>query len=382
MPSPARVNPPFRADHVGSLKRPLTLQQAREKLLGPHDAQHNLGPHDNAELRGLEDEHIRQVVALQERIGLQSITDGEFRRRTWWTDFVLGLEGTAIDYAGKTFVGVDRGGGQRPLPEVTVHGRIRWHGSVVADAFTFLRSLTSRTPKLTIPSPPIVHYMSADKRINPAVYPDPAAFWDDLVQAYRAELQALGRAGCTYLQMDECMIAFLCDRRHRDWVRATLGEDPDRLLRRYAEVINGAIAGRPATMTVAMHMCRGNMSGHWFAEGGYEPVAEVVFNGIDVDAYFLEYDSPRAGTFEPLRLVPKGKTVVLGLVSTKTPELESADDLRRRLDEASRHLALDQLCLSPQCGFASNYIGNPVTIDDQTRKLARIVEVANKVWSS
>jgi 5-methyltetrahydropteroyltriglutamate--homocysteine methyltransferase len=381
MPSPARINPPFRADHVGSLKRPPTLQQAREKLLGPHDAAHNLGPHRNAELRALEDGYVRDVVALQERVGLQSITDGEFRRRTWWTDFVLGLEGTAINYSGKTFVGVDRQGGQRPLPEVTVHGKIRWRGSVVADAFAFVRSVTSRTPKLTIPSPPIVHYMSADKRINRDVYPDPAAFWDDLVQAYRAEVQALASAGCTYLQLDECMIAFLCDPTHRDWVRATLGEDPDRLLRTYASVINGAIAGRPATMTVAMHMCRGNMSGHWFAEGGYEPVAEVVFNGIDVDAYFLEYDSPRAGTFEPLRLVPKTKTVVLGLVSTKTPELESADELRRRIDEASRHVPLDQLCLSPQCGFSSNYIGNPVTVDDQTRKLARIVEVASEVWS-
>jgi len=381
MSSPARINPPFRADHVGSLKRPQALQQAREKLLGPHDAEHNLGPHRNAELRVLEDGHIRDVVALQERVGLQSITDGEFRRRTWWTDFVLGLEGTAIDYAGKTFVGFDRQGSQRPLPEVTVRGKIRWRGSVVADAFAFLRSVTSRTPKLTIPSPPIVHYMSADKRINRDVYPDPAAFWDDLVQAYRAEVQALARAGCTYLQLDECMIAFLCDPTHRDWVRATLGEDPDRLLRTYASVINGAIAGRPATMTVAMHMCRGNMSGHWFAEGGYEPVAEVVFNGIDVDGYFLEYDSPRAGTFEPLGLVPKTKTVVLGLVSTKTPELESADELRRRIDEASRHVPLDQLCLSPQCGFSSNYIGNPVTVDDQTRKLARIVEVASEVWS-
>jgi len=372
--------PRFRADHVGSLKRPEALQKAREELLGPHDAVRNLGAHDNEELKRLEDRYIRDVVGLQETIGLQSITDGEFRRRTWWTDFVLNLEGISVTMAGASGLsGVDHEGRRRPLPGVTVHDKIRWRRSATVDAFTFLRSVTRRTPKVMMPAPPIVHYFSGREGIAKTAYPDLAAFWDDLVGAYRMEFQALGDAGCTYVQMDECMIAFLCDPKHREWLHSR-GQDPDRLLGTYADAINRVIGGRPPGMTVAMHLCRGNMSGHWFAEGGYEPVADTLFNGIDVDAYFLEYDSPRAGTFEPLRLVPKHKALVLGLVSTKTPTLESADDLKRRIGEASRYVALDQLCLSPQCGFSSNYIGNPVTIDDQKRKLGLVVDVARGVW--
>lgn len=372
--------PPFRADHVGSLKRPEALQKAREELLGPHDAEHNLGAHDNEELRRLEDRYIRDVVGLQETIGLQSITDGEFRRRTWWTDFVLGLEGISVTMAGTSGLsGVDNEGRKRPLPGVAVHDKIRWRRSATVDAFTFLKSVTRRTPKVMMPAPPIVHYFSGRENIEKKAYPDLAAFWDDLIEAYRMEFQALGDAGCTYVQMDECMIAFLCDPKHREWLHSR-GQDPDRLLGTYADAINRVIAGRPPGMTVAMHLCRGNMSGHWFAQGGYEPVADTLFNGINVDAYFLEYDSPRAGNFEPLRLVPKHKAMVLGLVSTKTPDLESADDLKRRIGEASRYVALEQLCLSPQCGFSSNYIGNPVTIDDQKRKLSLVVEVAQGVW--
>ena len=375
-----KLGPPFRADHVGSLKRPEALQRAREQLLGAHDAEHNLGAHDNEELRRLEDRYIREVVALQEDLGLRSITDGDFRRRTWWTDFVLGFEGTSITMAGTLgLLGVDKEGHTRPAPQAGVHGKIRWRGSATAEAFKFLGSVSRQTPKVMIPAPPIIHYFSRREHISKEAYPDLAGFWDDLVEAYRAELRALGDAGCTYLQMDECMIAFLCDPKHRDWLRAR-GDDPDRLLRTYADAINRSIADRPAGMTVAMHLCRGNMSGHWFAEGGYEPVADTLFNGINMDAYFLEYDSPRAGNFEPLRFVPKHKAMVLGLVSTKTPELESADGLKRRIDEAGRYVALEQLCLSPQCGFSSNYIGNPVTIDDEKKKLSLVVGVAKDVW--
>ncbi len=378
----SKINPPFRADQVGSLKRPEELQRARERLLGVHDFDHNLGAHNNAELRQLEDQYIKEVVALQESLGLRSITDGDFCRRTWWTDFVLGLQGTAMTMRGTSpLVFIDKSGHSLPLPQIAVHGKIAWRGSTMVAAFTYLKSLTSRTPKVMMPAPTNVHYFSQRRNIDATVYPDLAAFWDDVVQSYRAEFAALSQAGCTYIQMDDVTFAFLCDPKHRESLRAN-GEDPDRVLNSYADAINRVLDGRPANLTVAMHICRGNMSGHWAAEGGYDPVADALFNKINLDAYFLEYDSPRAGTFAPLRYVPSNKTVVLGLVSTKTPELETADDLKRRIDEASKYVPLEQLCLSPQCGFSSNYIGNPVTIDDQKKKLSLIVKVAEDVWGS
>ncbi len=376
------LNPPFRADQVGSLKRPQELQRARERLLGVHDFDHNLGAHNNAELRQLEDQHIKEVVALQESLGLRSITDGDFRRRTWWTDFVLGLQGTAMTMRGTSpLVFIDKSGHALPLPQITVHGRIVWRGSTMVEAFTYLKSLTTRTPKVMLPAPTNVHYFSQRRNIDTTVYPDLAAFWDDVIQAYRAELAALSQAGCAYIQMDDVTFAFLCDPKHREQLRAN-GEDSDAVLDSYANALNRVLDGKPANLTVAIHICRGNMSGHWAAEGGYDSVADTLFNKINFDAYFLEYDSPRAGTFAPLRYVPANKTVVLGLVSTKTPELETADSLKKRIDEASKYVPIEQLCLSPQCGFSSNYIGNPVTIDDQKKKLSLIVKVAEDVWGS
>jgi 5-methyltetrahydropteroyltriglutamate--homocysteine methyltransferase len=378
----SKTNPPFRADQVGSLKRPQELQRARERILGVHDFDHNLGAHHSAELRQLEDQYIKEVVALQESLGLRAITDGDFRRRTWWTDFVLGLQGTAMTMRGTSpLVFIDQSGHSLPLPQITVHDKIAWRSSPMVEAFTYLKSVTTRTPKVMLPAPTNVHYFSQRRNIDATVYPDLAAFWDDVVQAYRVEFATLSQAGCTYIQMDDVTFAFLCDPKHRDQLRAN-GEDPDAVLNSYADALNRVLDGRPANLTVTMHICRGNMSGHWAAEGGYDPVADILFNKINIDAYFLEYDSPRAGTFAPLRYVPANKTVVLGLVSTKTPELETVDYLKKRIDEASKYVPLAQLCLSPQCGFSSNYIGNPVTIDDQKKKLSLIVKVAEDVWGS
>jgi len=377
----ARTTPPFRADHVGSLRRPERLMQARERLLGPHDLDHNFGPHDNAELRALEDECIREVVKLQEDAGLRSITDGEFRRRIWWSEFLCSLEGVAGSYRGAERFR-DEKGHTVPAPRIDVTGKIRWVRSVNVAPFRFLKSAVTRgTPKVTMPAPQTLYGFASRETISKTAYPDLAAFWDDLADAYIAELRALGEAGCTYVQLDEVMTSCLCDERQRAKFRAR-GDEPDAMLEDYVRAVNRIAANRPAGMTLAMHTCRGNYQGHWMAEGGYDPIAERVFNGINVDAFFLEYDSPRAGGFAPLRFMPKDKVVVLGLVSTKTPELESADALASRIAEAARYVPLERLCLSPQCGFSSNYLGNPVTVDDERRKLELVVEVAQSMWGS
>jgi 5-methyltetrahydropteroyltriglutamate--homocysteine methyltransferase len=373
---------PFRAEHVGSLKRPESLQRTRERLLGPPELDRNLAAHDNAGLRAAEDKAIDEVVRLQEAVGLQSITDGEFRRRTWWTDFMLGFDGVAERRGESAIKFKDGTGSRRPLPNVTVTGRLAWRRSVVSGGFRYLKSHTARTPKLTIPAPVDLHYfIGGEAGMDRKAYADPAAFWTDLRDAYRREIAELADAGCRYLQLDDVAFAFLCDPARRAEV-GSWGHDPDKLLATYIDAVNQCIAARPADMTVALHICRGNMSGHWGAEGGYDAVAEKMFHGIAVDAFFLEYDTPRAGGFEPLRFVPKTKKVVLGLVSSKSSVLESADVLRHRIDDAARHIALEQLCLSPQCGFSSNYLGNPVSVDDQKRKLELIVEVADKVWGN
>jgi 5-methyltetrahydropteroyltriglutamate--homocysteine methyltransferase len=376
----ARTTPPFRADQVGSLRRPESLMKARERLLGPHDLDHNFGPHGNAELHRLEDAAIRDVVALQEGAGLRSITDGEFRRRIWWSEFLLSLEGVEGSYRGEDRFR-DKTGHTVPAPRIDVTGRIRWRRSVNVGPFEFLKSVTRGTPKVTMPAPQMLYQFANRETISKDAYPDLAALWSDLADAYSAELRALGAAGCTYVQLDEVMTSCLCDERQRAKFRLR-GDDPDAMLGAYAGAINRMAADRPKGMTLALHTCRGNYQGHWMAEGGYDPIAERVFNGIDVDAFFLEYDSPRAGGFEPLRFVPKDKVVVLGLVSTKTPELESADVLKKRIEEAARYVPLDRLCISPQCGFSSNYLGNPVTIDDEKRKLELVVKVAESVWGS
>jgi 5-methyltetrahydropteroyltriglutamate--homocysteine methyltransferase len=267
------------------------------------------------------------------------------------------------------------------MPHVAVTDRIRWRHSVNVGPFLFLRSVTNQTPKVTIPAPQTLFFFATRDSISDAAYPDLAEVWDDLGEAYAAELKALSDAGCTYVQLDEVVTSCLCDEAHRNKLRAQ-GQDPDQLLRDYVRTINRAIAGRSANLTVAMHTCRGNYQGHWMAEGGYDPIAEYLFSEVKVDALFLEYDSPRAGSFAPLRFMPKDKVVVLGLVSTKTPQLEDPNLMKRRIEEASRYVDLDRLCISPQCGFSSNYLGNPVTIDDERRKLALIVDVANSVWGT
>ncbi|MGH8680144.1 MAG: 5-methyltetrahydropteroyltriglutamate--homocysteine S-methyltransferase [Burkholderiales bacterium] len=376
----ARTTPPFRADQVGSLRRPEPLMQARERLLGAHDLDHNFGPHGNAELHRLEDEAIREVVKLQEGIGLSSITDGEFRRRIWWSEFLLSLEGVEGSYRGEERFR-DKTGHTVPSPRIDVTGKVRWRKSVNVGPFNFLKSITRGTPKVTMPAPQTLYQFATRATVSKEAYPDLAVLWDDLAAAYGAELRALSEAGCTYVQLDEVMTSCLCDEKQRAKFRLR-GDDPDAMLGAYAKAINRITSNRPKGMTIALHTCRGNYQGHWMAEGGYDPIAERVFNEIDVDAFFLEYDSPRAGGFEPLRFVPQDRTIVLGLVSTKTPELESADLLRKRIAEAARYVPLERLCLSPQCGFSSNYLGNPVTIDDEKRKLELVVKVAESVWGS
>jgi 5-methyltetrahydropteroyltriglutamate--homocysteine methyltransferase len=374
------MRPPFRADHVGSLLRPEKLKQAREKFLGPQTPTSNIGPHHDARLKQVEDECVREVIAMQERIGLRAVTDGEFRRRSWWLELILGWEGFEADRTGsaklkwRNEAGVTQG-----FSDLNVTGKVRWRPSSVVKAFSFLKQNAKALPKVTMPAPNCVHYYMGG-RIPKSIYPDAEAFWDDLIAAYRKEIGELINAGARYIQLDDTSIAFICDPAHREYVRSW-GMDPEKLLHLYAEKINSAIEEVPDEVTVTLHQCRGNREGNWAAQGGYDPVAEVLFNGIDVDGYFLEYDTARAGGFEPLRFLPKGKKrLVLGLVSSKKPDLEAAEVLRRRIDEASRFAPLEQLALSPQCGFASSIKGNPLGLADQEAKLRRIVEVAGQVW--
>jgi 5-methyltetrahydropteroyltriglutamate--homocysteine methyltransferase len=372
--------PPFRADHVGSLLRPRRLKEAREEFLGPQTPTSNLGPHHDARLKEVEDECVREAVAMQERLGLRAVTDGEFRRRSWWLELVLGWEGFAADRTGsarlkwRNEAGVTQG-----FSDLNVTGKVRWRPSSLVGALEFLKTSTSRVCKVTMPAPNCVHYYMGG-RIPKHIYPDAEGFWSDLIGCYRTELAALVQAGARYIQLDDTSIAFICDPEHRDYVRSW-GMDPQKLLELYAEKINAVLAGVPQEVTVTLHQCRGNREGNWAAQGGYDPVAEVLFNRIDVDGYFLEYDTARAGGFEPLRFLPRGsKRVVLGLVSSKKPDLEDTDDLIRKIEAAAKFVPLEQLALSPQCGFASSIKGNPLGEAQQEAKLARIVEVARQVW--
>ena len=365
-------------DHVGSLLRPPELRDARFKLLGVHDADHNLGQHDNAELGAIEDRCIRDVVRFQEERGLSIVTDGDYRRRSWWTDFLLSFTGLSISYDGKTPITmINAAGEKRPIAGIRVEGPIRARESGTAKAFTFLAGLTERTAKATIPGPPIVHFLRDAE--FPAVYRDIDLFWHDLIAAYRAEVRKLADAGCKFLQIDECMLPYLCDPRHREFSHAR-GDDPDKLVATYARAINEAVADKPKDMIVAMHMCRGNMNAYWGAEGSYAPVAEIAFNLPNVDAFLLEYDTPRAGDFAPLRHAGKDKQLLLGIVSTKDPALEESGALKRRIEEAARHADVGQLGICPQCGFSTNLFGTSFTVDDERRKLDRLVEVAEEVW--
>jgi len=364
-----REIPPFRADHVGSLLRPAGLKEARAHYLS--------GAITAADLKAAEDRAIEALIAKQAAVGLRSATDGEFRRSMWHFDFLERLDGCEpfTPEHGIAFKGV-----ATKAKGVRVVGKVGFSGHPMIDHFRFLREhATSATPKMTIPSPSVLHFRGGRKAIGEAVYPNLNDFYDDLGKAYNRAVQAFAEAGCRYLQLDETNLAYLCDPQQRQAVRDR-GEDPDRLPGIYARMIDAAIAGRPADMRITMHLCRGNFRSSWIAQGGYEPIADLVFNTIGVDGYFMEYDSERAGGFEPLRLVPKGKTVVLGLVTSKTGDLENKDDIKRRIDDAGRYLDLDQLCLSPQCGFASTEEGNLLTEDQQWAKLSRIVEIADEVW--
>jgi len=364
--------PPFRADHVGSLLRPPALLAARERA-----RQGVLAP---AELARLEDEAIRDVVARQEDIGLRAVTDGEFRRNLWHIDFLKSFANVSVARSAvKVSFHTEDGDIERLPSALKVDGPLARSRPIFVDHFRFLKSVARAEAKITIPSPTVLHFRGGRQAIDAAAYPRMDAFYADLAAAYAAEVHELAAAGCRYLQIDEVNFAYLCDPKLRDEVRG-IGEDPATLPRTYARLINGAIATRPPDMTVCMHLCRGNFESAWLAEGGYEPVAETLFNEIDVHGYFLEYDSPRAGDFAPLRFVPKGKRVVLGLVTSKHGALERKDDLKRRIDEASRVLPLDQLALSPQCGFASGERGNKLTPEEQWAKLRLIVEVARDVW--
>jgi 5-methyltetrahydropteroyltriglutamate--homocysteine methyltransferase len=348
----------------------------RPQMLKDAARDYHGGRIDADTFRHVQDRAIREAVAMQEEVGLQSISDGEFRRGSWFLGFVEAVEGLTTKDAPFDF----HGGGHAKFQTAYTEGKLKRVRGITTDEFSFLRSVTSRTPKVTIPSPSLVHFLRADLTVSRAAYPDMEEFWNDLTAVYQEELAELARLGCSYVQLDEVPCAMLCDPKLRASVAAA-GENPDALLDCYISAANRAIAQRPAGMTAAMHLCRGNYKGQWMAEGGYEPVADKLFNATAVDAFFLEYETERAGGFEPLRLVPADKTVVLGLVSTKTPALEPIDSLRRRIDEASRYVPLERLCISPQCGFASSVGGNPLTIEDERRKLRRLVEVAEKVWS-
>ncbi len=373
---PERTAPPFRADHVGSLIRPDALIEAR--------AAAGRGGIVAAELARIQEAAIRDVVRLQADIGLKLVTDGEYNRNSWQRDFLLKI-GNVKPMPSQLTVRFHSAAGSRDHtpPSLQVAGKLSRPAGIFVDDFKFLASIApaGMTAKLTIPSPTVVHFRGGRGAIDARAYPEMDAFYADLAAVYRAEIADLAAAGCRYLQIDEVNLAYLCDPELRRQV-ASLGEDPDTLPRTYARLLNAAIAGRPAGMVVCMHLCRGNFAGAWIAEGGYEPVAALLFNAIGVDGYFLEYDSPRAGDFSPLRFLPKGKIAVLGLVTTKSPQLETKDELKRRIDEASRYASIEQLALSPQCGFSSGIGGNAMTVDAEIKKLKLVVETAREVWGS
>jgi 5-methyltetrahydropteroyltriglutamate--homocysteine methyltransferase len=362
--------PPFRADHVGSFLRPAYLLEARERR-----ARNELGPE---ELRAVEDRAITEVVRMQEDAGLQSITDGEFRRTYFHIDFLERLDGVSADAP----VTVKKPDGSEELlpPVIRVVGKVKHQRDIQLADFKYLKSVTKQTPKVSIPSPTMLHFRGGRAGISAEHYPElEPTFYEDVARAYGEELASLARAGATYVQMDDTNLAYLCDDKMREAARAR-GDDPDELPHRYASFINRVVAQKPKGMTLAVHLCRGNFKSTWAAQGSYEPVAEALLTEMNVDAYFLEYDDARSGDFRPLRFLPKGKTVVLGLVTTKLGKLEKKDDLKRRIDEAAKYVPLEQLALSPQCGFSSTVHGNDIAVSAQREKLALIVETAREVW--
>jgi 5-methyltetrahydropteroyltriglutamate--homocysteine methyltransferase len=370
-----RTTPPFRADHVGSLLRPPELAKAR--------AEFKSGRIDADDLEAVENETIERVIDLQHDAGLRTVTDGEFRRTSWHMDFIYSLEGVEQVEGESLHVQFRNAEGEYDYapPAMRVAGKVALPATIFGDAFAFLRdhAHSDQTPKLTIPSPSMVHYRGGNSSIERAVYPDLDSFWDDLTAAYAAQMRGVYELGCRYLQLDDTSLAYINDPAQRAHIEQ-IGGDPDHLHERYIANINQALAGKPDDLVITTHLCRGNNQSMWAAEGGYEFVAEALFGDLNVNGYFLEFDDERSGTFEPLRFVPPGKQVVLGLVTTKSPELEDSDVLKRRIDEASQFVDGDQLCLSGQCGFSSTEEGNKLTIDEERAKLELIVEVASEVW--
>ncbi len=362
-----RKTPPHRADHVGSLLRSPRLKEAR--------SQHAAGQLSAAALKEIEDAEIKAIIAMQEEVGLSSVTDGEFRRAYWHFDFLAGLDGVEmVEAEGIKFAGVTS---KAEAPFVKGKLDSRHHPQIAH--FEFLKANTKRTPKMTIPSPSMLHYRGGRKMIASAAYPTMEEFYHDLGQAYKRVIQDFYAAGCRYLQLDDCSFAYLCDPAQRQMLTER-GDDPEKQGEIYAGMINAALEGRPSDLVITTHVCRGNFRSTFIASGGYEKVADLLFNKVNVDGYFLEWDSDRAGGFEPLRFLPKGKTVVLGLITSKTGTIENKEFVKRRIEEAGKHAPLEQLCLSPQCGFASTEEGNVLAEDEQWAKLRLVTELADEVW--
>jgi 5-methyltetrahydropteroyltriglutamate--homocysteine methyltransferase len=366
------ITPPFRADHVGSLLRPPGLMQARQDERN--------GRISHTDLRHVEDQAIRDVVKQQEDLGLEGVTDGEFRRASWHMDFLYQVGGTAkVQDNLKVQFRNEQGAIEFTPAALHVKSKLKLDKCIFGDDFEFLKSVTRATPKLTIPSPSMMHYRSGRAAIDPLIYPDIEEFWHDLAQVFAQEIAELAKLGCTYLQLDDVSLAYLNDPAQREVVNKA-GEDGEHAHIRHIRTINEALANKPAGMSICTHLCRGNFRSSWAASGGYDHVAEALFGELNVDGYFLEFDDARSGTFAPLRFVPKGKKVVLGLVTSKRGELESKDDVKRRIDEAAKYVPLDQICLSPQCGFSSTSEGNALTMDQQFQKLRFVVETAREIW--
>ena len=363
---------PSRADHVGSFLRPAKLIEARDAFAA--------GTIDAAALRAVEDEAIAEIARYQEDLGLKAISDGEFRRKFFHTDFLLQLDGVVEEGGMEVAFKNDTGRDVRfAPPRMVIGGKVRHTKPIERANYEFLASVTSETPKMTIPSPTMLHFRAGRGGIPEAVYPTMEEFYDDVAAAYRAELASLAEAGCRYLQLDDTNLAYLCDETQRENARAR-GVDPDETPRAYAALINASISNAPDDMLRAIHLCRGNFRSSWAAEGGYEPVAEIMFNELEMDAFLLEYDDARSGDFAPLRFLPRGKVAVLGLVTTKLGQLETKDEIKRRIEEAAKFAPLEQLALSPQCGFASSFHGNDISIQQQSDKIRLVVEVAEEVW--
>ena len=366
----SKVNPPFRAEQVGSLLRPASVLEARNRF--------KKGELSAKELRAVEDTAITESIGKVESIGMQVVTDGEFRREYFHLDFLERLDGVTVSGNIEASSDAKEKVGFTP-PTLSVTGKLRHVRNIQVEDFTFLKSRVTRTPKVSIPSPTMVHFRGGRAAIDIESYPDLDEFFEDLAQCYRDEVTALYEAGCRYIQMDDTNLAYLCDHKMRA-AAVERGDDPNELPRTYARLINDVIDDRPDDLIVGVHLCRGNFQSTWFAQGGYDPVAEVLFNDMNVDAYFLEYDDERSGDFAPLRFVPPGKTVVLGIVSSKLPKLEQQSELIERINEAAKYMPIENMCLSTQCGFSSTVHGNKITANDQWAKLDLVVKTAREVW--